>query len=125
MIHINKPIVYSGITIAFAALALTGLGMKEVEAVSFSPTEIVSRIAKRFNLNQDDVQAVYSSFREERRSQMLKDRETKLDESVKTGKLTEMQKIIDQKGNNLSGRLLEKHPSRTVVQWFVSRRSLA
>ncbi len=39
-------------------------------------------------------------------------------------KLTEMQKIIDQKGNNLSGRLLEKHPSRTVVQWFVSRRSL-
>lgn len=94
MIHINKPIVYSGITIAFAALALTGLGMKEVEAVSFSPTEIVSRIATRFNLNKDDVQSVFNTFREQRQSQMIQAFSTRLDDAVKTGKITDAQKSL-------------------------------
>lgn len=39
-------------------------------------------------------------------------------------KLAEIQKTIDQKGNSLSGRLLDKHPSRTLVQWFISRKTL-
>jgi len=55
---------------------------------------LVQRVAERFGLNQDDVQAVFDEHREEMHSQREDNYEARLDEAVANGELTAEQKQL-------------------------------
>jgi restriction endonuclease len=54
--------------------------------------QLITRIAQKFNLKESDVEAVFTAVRDERMEQMEKLREERLDQAVKDGVLTEVQK---------------------------------
>lgn len=53
---------------------------------------LVSRIAQKFNLKENDVEAVFSAVRDERRALMKTQREEKLNQAVSDGVVTQAQK---------------------------------
>lgn len=55
-------------------------------------TNLVQKIASKFNLNKDDVQKVFEEDRQEHHVQMQKDFEDRMSQLVKDGKITEEQK---------------------------------
>lgn len=55
-------------------------------------TLTIQRLAEKFRLREEDVQSVFESVREERKNQMQKNWEERLDQAVKDGKITEAQK---------------------------------
>lgn len=80
---------------------------------------LVSRIAEKFNLNTDEVQAVFDSVQEERMQEMEQNREEKLNQAVQDGVLTEDQK------NSLQAKMEEhmgeREQNREEMQaWFAS-----
>lgn len=54
---------------------------------------LVSRIAQKFNLKENDVEAVFSAVRDERQVEMKAKREESLDKAVQDGVITESQKV--------------------------------
>lgn len=77
-------------------------------------SSLVSKIAQKFNLNKDDVQAVFDQAHKEKEAKMKAEMETNLTKAVTNGKITESQKqaimekfgtpfqIKIEKGDNLS-----------------------
>jgi hypothetical protein len=59
-----------------------------------SVPSIASEIASKFNLNQSDVQAVFTEHREEMQAKMESNYETYLGNLVKSGKITEEQEQL-------------------------------
>lgn len=57
-------------------------------------TSLIERIAQRFGLNKTDVQKVFDDFHQEKQNQMIANFETKLNQLVKDGKITESQKTL-------------------------------
>ena len=53
---------------------------------------LITRIAQKFNLNENDVEAVFQSVRDERQTEMKKQQEDRLNEAVSDGVITEEQK---------------------------------
>lgn len=91
----KKAIATAGVTAAVAVAGITGLGVASAADQTSSNTNpmsgLVSAIAKKFNLKETDVQAVF----DENRSQMEAQRETEVKDQVaqlvKDGKLTQAQ----------------------------------
>ncbi len=83
----------SMIVSAVASVGLiTVLGTTLVSAHSrTSNTNLVNKIAQRFNLKTADVQAVFDQNHKERQAVHKKDQKTHLDQAVKDGKLTQDQ----------------------------------
>lgn len=73
-------------------LGVTGLGASHALAQDATYPSIVQRIADKFNLKPEDVQAVFKEEREERHKEMETRLGQRLDALVKEGKLTEEQK---------------------------------
>lgn len=81
------------------ALALTMAGTVLFATQSFaqeSTTDpqatLVQKIAEKFNLNKEDVQAVFDETRKTQESKRQQKFESRLDQAVKDGKITEDQK---------------------------------
>ena len=53
---------------------------------------LITRIAQKFNLNENDVEAVFQSVRDERQAEMKKRQEERLNDAVSDGVITEEQK---------------------------------
>lgn len=64
------------------------------EGEASQPTSVLDRVVERFDLNQDEVDAVIDEVREERQAQMLTFYEERLDEAVAKGELTAEQKQL-------------------------------
>lgn len=78
---------------------------------------LVSRIADRFNLNEEDVEAVFTAVRDERQEEMKKQKEERLNQAVTDGVITENQK------NTLLERMQEHQQERgqnreEMQNWF-------
>ena len=58
------------------------------------PSSMYKPVTEKFNLNEAEVQAVFSEVRDERRVQMQAQLETKLDEAIANGELTTQQKEL-------------------------------
>ncbi len=80
-------------------LALTVLGF--AAALNLNPVKaeepgnhdgLIQKLVERFNLNQDEVEEVFTEVREERHQQMQSRFEERLNQLVSDGKLTEEQK---------------------------------
>lgn len=55
-------------------------------------TSLVAKISQKFNLNQNDVQSVFSEYHQERQSQRVSQLETRLTQAVSDGKISDSQK---------------------------------
>lgn len=95
MIQLRKNIILPaalGVSLIGAILfATTSAG---AQSPSPGTQTIIQRIAQRFNLNQDDVQAVFDQDKQERHSQKLTQIENQLSTDVTSGKITEAQKQL-------------------------------
>lgn len=82
---------------------------------------VVARLAERFNLNEDDVEAVFDAVREERREEVQAEREDKLSQAVADGVITEEQKeaILAKKQEMRSEYQEKKEQHKQEMQaWF-------
>jgi hypothetical protein len=76
-----------------AIVSVASLGISLVSAnESSSYPPIVSRLAGQFNLNEEDVEAVFDSVHDEKREQMVQSKEDALNQAVADGVITEEQK---------------------------------
>lgn len=79
--------------VALSTIALVGtIGMGTVSASSPAGNTIAKRIATRFNLNENDVQAVLEEVRNEQHEIRLLEMENLLTQAVEDGVLTEEQR---------------------------------
>ncbi|KKT82805.1 MAG: hypothetical protein UW80_C0031G0006 [Microgenomates group bacterium GW2011_GWC1_44_9] len=83
-------------------------------------TNMVSRIAQKFNLKESDVEAVFAAVKDERHAEMKSIREEKLSQAVSDGVITEAQK------NNLLSKMEQnetaRHEMRAEMQkWFADQ----
>ena len=79
------------ITLAvFGIILLAGISVKAQEGNFHS--DIISKIAQKFNLKESDVSAVFEDVHKEHQAQRQAQIEEKLTQAVKDGKITEAQK---------------------------------
>jgi hypothetical protein len=71
---------------------LFGVSFVEAQGTPSTIPSIVQRIAQRFNLNQSDVQKVFDEQKTEMHAQKKAELETRLNQAVKDGKITDTQK---------------------------------
>lgn len=80
---------------AVAAVGLAGVGSVGLASAATdngsSGTSIVDKIATKFNINKDEVQAVFDEERNQHKAEMQQDRSDRLAQAVKDGKLTQEQ----------------------------------
>lgn len=83
---------------AVTVMGVAGLtGLQTVSAQTTAgttdgPTSLIQKIAKKFNLKEADVKAVFDQEHTERKAEMTKQVEDNLTQAVKDGKITEAQK---------------------------------
>lgn len=78
-----------------SAVALSGFLARGVSAQDFSGSnDLISKIARRFNLQESDVKAVFDQHRAEQETQMKNQFSQNLDQAVTNGDLTNAQKDL-------------------------------
>jgi len=87
----HKLAVALAITTAFA---ITGIGLSQAQAEDSTKTNLVDKLASRFNLNKDEVQKVFDENHSEMRAQKEQDYLSRLNQAVTDGKLTTQQKDL-------------------------------
>lgn len=88
-------IVLTSVLLATVAVGIIMFSVKDVNAQtsnSSTVTGLIQKIAKKFNLNQADVKAVFDDFRNERHAKKQVDLEKRLNDAVASGKITGSQK---------------------------------
>ncbi len=81
-------------------LAIAGiLGVSKTYAQDEQPDSLIQKLVEKFNLNKDEVQAVFDEERSERQAENQARFEERLSQAVSEGKITEDQKNL----------ILEKH----------------
>jgi hypothetical protein len=86
----KKSLVVAGAVATLGLGSLVGLGA--VSAESNNGTSIVEKIAERFNLNKDEVQAVFDEERAAHEAKHKQKLDERLSQAVTDGKITEDQK---------------------------------
>jgi hypothetical protein len=92
-LNIKKPLLVLGAVTSIGLAGMTGLGVASAASGSSSGDTIIDKIASKFNLNKDDVRAVFDEERSEREAEHQQKVEERLSKAVKEGKLTESQKV--------------------------------
>jgi hypothetical protein len=104
------------ITVAAGSLGTIGLASAATDNSSNSGSSIVDKIATKFNLDKDDVQAVFDQHRSEKHAQMKADQKERLAQAVNDGKLTQAQadyitKTLDEIGSLIGNTTPEQQSS--------------
>lgn len=91
--NIKKPLLVIGAVTGIGLAGIAGLGVASAATNNSSGKDsIIDRIATRFNLNKDEVEAVFEEERAARETQRQQNLEERLTKAVEDGKLTEEQK---------------------------------
>ncbi len=98
MVSKTKRIIFVS-ALAIAIVGASVYGATSALAYTTQQNTIVQKIAQKFNLKTEEVQAIFDQERSERQAEMQKRFDEKLTEAVKNGELTENQKKL----------ILEKH----------------
>jgi len=92
--NIRKPLLILGAATGIGLAGLTGLGV--VSAATSTSTDpqssIIDKLVTKFNLNRDDVEAVFEEGRTERETERQQKVEERLTQAVTDGTITEEQK---------------------------------
>lgn len=90
--NIKKPLLVLGAVTGIGLAGITGLGVASATTNNSGADSIIDRVATKFNLNKDEVAAVF----EEEKAARVAEREQKVEDrftqAVKDGKITEEQK---------------------------------
>jgi hypothetical protein len=88
-----KRVLLAGATVAAIGIATAGsVGLASAAtATTDSNASIVEKLATRFSLDQDEVQAVFDEEREAREAEMKQRQQERLSQAVADGKLTQEQ----------------------------------
>jgi methionine-rich copper-binding protein CopC len=85
----------AAISVLGAGLLTASTAFAQSESTSQNPMDsLVQKIAQKFNLNEDEVQAVFDEAHKERHAQMKAGFEERLSTYVSQGKITEEQKQL-------------------------------
>jgi hypothetical protein len=80
---------------AIALCMALGVGAQNIYASeNVQPTSLITKIAQKFNLSEDDVKAVFESDHQEHEQERHQNYEAMLAEAVTQGKITEAQKQL-------------------------------
>lgn len=94
--NIKKSLLITGAVATVGLTSATGIGVASAAtdgpAIEKGTNSLVDRIAEKFNLNKDEVKAVFEEEHAERKAEMQQKMEERLDKAVAEGKLTEEQK---------------------------------
>jgi hypothetical protein len=86
----KKVIIPTAVLVGLAAVGL--FGIKSIGAVGNGHSPLAEKIANRFGLNKDEVEAVFEEDRTQRQDEMKARYEDRLNQAVSDGKITEEQK---------------------------------
>ncbi|HJQ08160.1 MAG TPA: hypothetical protein VJ836_01610 [Candidatus Saccharimonadales bacterium] len=105
--NLKKPLLIAGAATAVGLAGIVGMGVASAATDSASgiPT-LAEKIATKFNLNKDEVQAVFDEEKVARHAEMQKHMEERLSQAVTDGKLTAEQK------DKILAKLQELHANR-------------
>lgn len=114
----KKQVIFPAIAIGTLALAgALWFGSSKVEAASTTTDTLVEKIAQKFNLPQDQVQATFDEVHSEKQATRVAEQSTKLDQAVKDGVITQDQK--DRIVAKMSEKRTERRAMRSEMQqWF-------
>lgn len=93
-------------------------GASAIYADDFDPHgTLITKISQKFNLDQSEVEAVFQSVRDERREEMKRKKEDRLNSAVNDGVITEAQK------NAILAKMQEHQETRSqnreeMQNWF-------
>ena len=87
--------------------SVIGTGLVNAQGSENPASTLAARIAQRFNLNETDVQAVFNEVRDEHKAKMKADLESRLNQAVSDGKITEAQKqaILEKFGTSPENKI--------------------
>ncbi len=94
MKNFSKKVLVASAVVGGLALGSTVLSNPVSAHMNGASTDIIQRIAQRFNLNEADVQTFFDDMRTERQQQRQADMEARLDEAVTAGVITAEQKAL-------------------------------
>lgn len=119
----NKKVLAA--VLALGIIASVGyFGNSYVLADSDNPMHqtLITRIAKKFNLKESDVEAVFEAVRDEKHEEMKAEREKRLTEAVNNGVITVAQKtaILSKMNENI----LERRGNREEMQNFFKEQGI-
>lgn len=87
--------------------SVIGAGLVNAQGSENPASTLVTRIAQRFNLNEADVKAVFNEVHDEHKTKMKADLESRLNQAVSDGKITEAQKqaILEKFGTSPENKI--------------------
>lgn len=118
MININKKTLISILTLG-VIISAGYFGSSNILAQEevYGHNKLITAIAQKFNLNEADVEAVFSSVHDEQIEQMRMEKENRLTQAVNDGVITEDQKLaILSKFTDISQQKL--HGREEMAKWF-------
>lgn len=89
---VQKSLLVLGAVTGITLAGITGLGVASAASGGSGQDGIIDKLAARFNLNKDDVAAVFEETKAEHEAEHQQKLEDRLTQAVKDGKLTEEQK---------------------------------
>lgn len=90
--NIKKPLLIAGAVASIGAAGLGGSALAASNTDSADGDSLVTKLAQKFNLKQEDVQAVFDEHRSTREAERQAQVEEALNQAVTDGKLTTEQK---------------------------------
>ena len=90
---VKKSLLAAGVITTVAAGSLLGLGAASADSADGN-TSLIDKIVSKFNLNRDDVEAVFEEERDERQAERTADFSERLQEKVDDGDITAEQKTL-------------------------------
>jgi hypothetical protein len=95
---LKKALLITGAASTVGLSSVVGVGVvsaqSNTQTNSSSSTSIVDEIAQKFNLNKQDVQAVFDQHHQEREAARQQKLQTALDKDVSEGKITSAQETL-------------------------------
>lgn len=90
--NIKKPLLIAGIATTLGVAGIAGTSLVSAETASTGSDSLANKIAQKFNLNKDEVQAVFDEDRQAKEAERSAKIEKELSDAVSNGKLTSEQK---------------------------------
>lgn len=97
-LKINKPLAIAGVVTTVGLASVTGIGIASAQSTtsdsSSGASSLIDKLASKFNLNKDEVKAVFDQEKSDRDAEMQAKLTERLDAAVKDGKITAEQKTL-------------------------------
>lgn len=95
---INKPLAIAGVVTTVGLASVTGIGIASAQSSTTSSgsgaSSLIDKLASKFNLNKDEVKAVFDQEKADREAEHQAEITKRLETAVKDGKITAEQKTL-------------------------------